>query len=120
MFVRNYLRALTPFRVCPSPINPSTWDSYKARVKYHPYIQRNEIPQKIASLSRVLEFKSFQDCNGDHPSQPLIFHDSPSSWWIKVEIAWSLPETIVKLRYLKRRSMSQEFVKNIDFGQLNL
>ncbi|PYI04455.1 putative serine-threonine protein kinase [Aspergillus sclerotiicarbonarius CBS 121057] len=70
--------------------------------------------------SRELEFKSFQDWNGDRPSLTLIFHDGFSSWWIKVEIAWSLPESILKSGCLKRRFMLQEFVKAIDFSQLNL
>ncbi|EED14485.1 serine-threonine protein kinase, putative [Talaromyces stipitatus ATCC 10500] len=66
------------------------------------------MPQNIV-LSYELEFKSFQDWNGDHPSQTLVFHDNFSSWWIKVEIG-----------YLKRRAIFQEFVKAIDFGQLDL
>ncbi|KAL5361066.1 hypothetical protein BJX96DRAFT_151350 [Aspergillus floccosus] len=78
------------------------------------------MPQKIASSSRELEFKSFQDWNGDRPSQTLIFHDGSSSWWIKVEIAWSLPESLLGLGYFKRRSTLQEFIKAIDFSQLDL
>ncbi|OGM46643.1 hypothetical protein ABOM_004702 [Aspergillus bombycis] len=77
------------------------------------------MPPKSVASPRRLEFKSFQDWNGDHPSQTLIFHSS-SVWWIQVEIAWSLPKSILKLRYLKRRSMFQEFMKAIDFDQLDL
>ncbi|GIK01959.1 hypothetical protein Aspvir_006002 [Aspergillus viridinutans] len=78
------------------------------------------MPQKIVSSSHELEFKKFQDWNGDYPTQTLIFHHESSSWWIKVEIDWSLPESILKLGYFKRRSMFHEFVKAIDFGQLDL
>lgn len=76
--------------------------------------------QTIVSPFRELEFKSFHDWNGDRPSQTLIFHDDSSLWWTKVEIAWSLPASILESGYLKRCSMFQEFIRSIDFGQLDL
>ncbi|GAB1197846.1 hypothetical protein APSETT444_007150 [Aspergillus pseudonomiae] len=78
------------------------------------------MPQNPVASSHELEFKSFHDWNGDRPSQTLIFHSSSSSWWIKVEIPWFLPESIQKLGYFKRRSILQEFIKAIDFDQLDL
>lgn len=62
-----------------------------------------------------LDFKSFQDWNGDRPSQTLTFHNNDSSWWIKVTVDWSLPEQVLSLGYLKRRSVFREFLKAIDF-----
>ncbi|KAL4973169.1 putative serine-threonine protein kinase [Aspergillus desertorum] len=78
------------------------------------------MPEETVSCSYGLEFKSFRDWNGDRPSQTLVFHNDGSSWWIKVEIDWSLPESIVKLGYLKRRPLFQESVRAIDFSQLHL
>ncbi|PWY71113.1 kinase-like protein, partial [Aspergillus sclerotioniger CBS 115572] len=78
------------------------------------------MPEQIVSSSPEVEFKSFQDWNGDCPSLTLILHNNSSSWWIKVEIAWSLPESVSKLRYLKRRSMLQDFVNAIKLSQLDL
>ncbi|PLB48323.1 putative serine-threonine protein kinase [Aspergillus steynii IBT 23096] len=78
------------------------------------------MPPNIVSSSHELEFKSFRDCNGDHPSQTLVFHNDSFSWWIKVEIAWSLPESIRKLGYFKRQFTFQEFIQAIDFGELEL
>lgn len=80
----------------------------------------SNMPQKIDASTHELEFRTFQDWNGDRPTQTLILHDESSAWWIKVEIDWPLPESILKLGYFKRRSMFHEFVKAIDFGQLDL
>ncbi|GKZ37660.1 hypothetical protein AbraIFM66950_009309 [Aspergillus brasiliensis] len=76
--------------------------------------------QLIASPSQELEFKSFQDWNGDRPSQTLIVRDNSSIWWTRVEISWSLPESIRRLGYYQRPSVFQQFIKAIDFGQLHL
>ncbi|CAG8942466.1 unnamed protein product [Penicillium salamii] len=76
------------------------------------------MPEKTLSLRR-LEFKSFQDRNGDCPSQTLIFHNNGSSWWIKFTVDWSLPEHLRGLGYFKRRFVFQEFLEAIDFGQLH-
>ncbi|GAB1208107.1 hypothetical protein APSETT445_006847 [Aspergillus pseudonomiae] len=84
------------------------------------FLSSDEMPQNPVASSHELEFKSFHDWNGDRPSQTLIFHSSSSSWWIKVEIPWFLPESIQKLGYFKRRSILQEFIKAIDFDQLDL
>ncbi|KAJ5742597.1 uncharacterized protein N7511_011329 [Penicillium nucicola] len=70
-------------------------------------------------LSHSLEFKSFQDWNGDCQSQILIFRNNSSSWWIKVTLHGSVPESIPR-GYLQRRSIFQKFVEAIDFGQLQL
>ncbi|KAJ5827600.1 hypothetical protein N7447_004363 [Penicillium robsamsonii] len=72
------------------------------------------------SLSSSLEFKSYQEWNGDRPSQTLIFRNNGSSWWIKVVVDWSLPESILHLGYLKRRCLFQTFVEAVDFSQLQL
>ena len=112
MIARNYLMSIHPF----VPPRLRTFAKLESNLLH----TSNEMPQKVVSSSRELEFKSFQDWNGDHPSQTLIFHDDSSLWWIKVEIAWAIPEPILKIRYLKRRSMFQEFIKAIDFGQLDL
>lgn len=77
------------------------------------------MPEKTLPLRR-LEFKSFQDRNGDRPSQTLIFHNNGSSWWIKFTVDWSLPEQVRGLGYLRRRFVFQEFLEAIDFGQLQL
>ncbi|KAJ5803783.1 uncharacterized protein N7518_000086 [Penicillium psychrosexuale] len=77
------------------------------------------MPEKTPPLYR-LDFKSFQDWNGDRPSQTLIFHNNDSSWWIKVTVDWSLPEQVLSLGYLKRRSVFREFLEAIDFVQLQL
>lgn len=79
------------------------------------------MPEKTHPLCR-LEFKSFQDWNGDRLSQTLIFHNNGSSWWIKVVVDGSLPEQVLGLGlgYFKRRFVFQEFVEAIDFGQLQL
>ncbi|KAJ5207221.1 hypothetical protein N7491_002149 [Penicillium cf. griseofulvum] len=45
-----------------------------------------------------------RDCNGDRPSQALMFHNNGSSWWIQVTVDWSLPTQVLTLGYLKRRS----------------
>lgn len=50
--------------------------------------------RKDTFLTHTLEFKSFHDQNGDHPSQTLIFHNNSSSWWIKYTVDWSLPEQV--------------------------
>jgi hypothetical protein len=70
-------------------------------------------------LSYRLEFKSYQDWNGDRPSQVLILHNNGSSWWIKVALYGSVPQA-VPLGYLRHRSMFQQFVEAIDFGQFQL
>ncbi|KAJ5555301.1 hypothetical protein N7535_007740 [Penicillium sp. DV-2018c] len=77
------------------------------------------MPEKMLPLRR-LEFKSFQDWNGDRPSQTLIFHNNGFSWWIKFTVDWSLPEQVQGLGYFKRRFVFQEFIEAIDFGQLQL
>jgi serine/threonine protein kinase len=77
------------------------------------------MPEEPLPLYR-LEFKSFRDWNGDRPSQTLIFHNNGSLWWIKVTVDWSLPTQVLALGYLKRRSIFQEFLEAIDFGQLQL
>ncbi|KAJ5135134.1 uncharacterized protein N7515_004412 [Penicillium bovifimosum] len=77
------------------------------------------MPEKTDPLCG-LEFKSFQDWNGDRPSQTLIFHNNCSSWWIKVAVDGSLPEQALGLGSFKRRFVFQEFVEAIDFGQLQL
>ncbi|KAJ6142637.1 hypothetical protein N7471_002090 [Penicillium samsonianum] len=78
------------------------------------------MPENIPPSSYRLEFKSFHDWNGGHPSQTLIFHTKDSSWWIKVVVDWSLPESILVLGYFKRRSILQRFIEAIDFEQLHL
>lgn len=78
------------------------------------------MPEKTLRSSCKLEFKSYQDWNGDRPSQTLIFHNNGSFWWIKVVVDWSLPESILDLGYFQRRSMFQRFVEAVDFGQLQL
>ncbi|KAJ5550390.1 hypothetical protein N7461_005088 [Penicillium sp. DV-2018c] len=77
------------------------------------------MPEKTLPLRR-LEFKSFQDWNGDRPSQTLIFHNNGLSWWIKVTVDWSLPEQVRDLGYFKRRFVFQEFLEAIDFSPLPL
>ncbi|KAL4781049.1 putative serine-threonine protein kinase [Aspergillus varians] len=72
------------------------------------------------SSSYWLDFKSFRDSNGHHPSQTAIFHNNGSSWWIQVVADWSLPMSVVELGYLKRRSIFQHFIEAIDFAQLQL
>ncbi|KAI1832427.1 hypothetical protein DTO013E5_6123 [Penicillium roqueforti] len=77
------------------------------------------MPEKMPPFCR-LDFKSFQDWNGDRPSQILIFHNNDSSWWIKVTVDWSLPEQVLSLGYLERRYVFREFLEAIDFVQLQL
>ncbi|OQD77634.1 hypothetical protein PENDEC_c002G01880 [Penicillium decumbens] len=67
-----------------------------------------------------LDFKAFHDWNGDRPSQTLIFHNNGSSWWIKVEVDWPLPESILKLGHFQHRATFREFIEAIDFTQLPL
>jgi serine/threonine protein kinase len=78
------------------------------------------MPEKSPPSSFELEFKSYHDYNGDRPVQTLIFHNSGSSWWIKVVVDWALPEAIVDLGYLQRRSILRRFIEAVDFGQLQL
>lgn len=72
------------------------------------------------SSSCWLDFKLFQDSNGHHPSQTVIFHDNGSLWWIKVVADWPLPKSVLDLGYLKRRSVFRQFIEAIDFAQLQL
>ncbi|KAJ5447691.1 hypothetical protein N7445_002512 [Penicillium cf. griseofulvum] len=74
----------------------------------------------IEKTPSSLEFKSYQDWNGDRPSQTLIFRNNGSIWWIKVVVDWSLLESILYLGYLKRRCIFQTFIESVDFGQLQL
>ncbi|KXG53422.1 uncharacterized protein PGRI_004720 [Penicillium griseofulvum] len=78
------------------------------------------MPKKSPPSSSELEFKSYHDYNGDRPVQTLIFHNNGSSWWIKVVVDWSLPQVIVDLGYLQRRSIPRRFLEAVDFGQLRL
>lgn len=72
------------------------------------------MPEKMLPSCR-LEFKQFKDCIGS-----LIFHNNDASWWIKIAMDGSLPEQIVGLGFLKRRSLFREFIEAIDFAQLQL
>ncbi|KAL5332150.1 putative serine-threonine protein kinase [Aspergillus crustosus] len=67
-----------------------------------------------------LDLKQFQDTNGDHPSQTLIFHDDGSLWWIRIVADWPLPKSVKDLGYFKRRSGFQQFFEAIDFARLQL
>ncbi|KAL6239578.1 hypothetical protein BDW75DRAFT_227197 [Aspergillus navahoensis] len=72
------------------------------------------------SSPRWLELKSFRDSNGHHPSQTVVFHHNGSSWWIRVVADWPLPNPVLELGYLKRRSIFQQFIEAIDFARLQL
>lgn len=67
-----------------------------------------------------LELKAYRDRNGVCQWQTLVFHINGFSWWIKVVLQGKLSEGIESLSYLKRRFAFQEFVRAIDFGQLEL
>ncbi|KAL3479076.1 putative serine-threonine protein kinase [Aspergillus californicus] len=60
-----------------------------------------------------LDFKSFRDMHGHHPLQTVIFYDNGCLWWIRVAVDWDLPDPVLNLRYLKRRSTLHNTVTNI-------
>lgn len=99
-------------------LSPKWVFTYPPCYKFY-HAQSYRMPEENSNSYRV-ELKSFQDWNGDCPSQTLIFHHNCSSWWIRVKTDWSLPKSMLEHRYLQRKSTFRTFVEAIDFAQLPL
>lgn len=99
-------------------LSPKWVFTYPPCYKFY-HAQSYRMPEENSNSYRV-ELKSFQDWNGDCPSQTLIFHHNCSSLWIRVKTDWSLPKSMLEHRYLQRKSTFRTFVEAIDFAQLPL
>lgn len=72
------------------------------------------------SFDYRVEFKEFHHWSGGCPTQTLVFHHNGSSWWIRVQADWPLPEKMLWFIQSQCQSTFQTFVEALDLAQLPL
>lgn len=78
------------------------------------------MPEVIEPSPYRLKFQGYQEQGGGYLSHTLIIHRNGLAWWAKVGMKRPLPESIMELGFVKRYPAFREFIKAIDFGQLQL